>query len=794
MRAPLAGYRVIDLSVDRGELCGRLLADLGAEVVKVEPPEGSSARTLAPVSQGVSLFFAVRNAGKRSVVLDLTSGRDTERLHQLLACSDVVILSDTPAEGLDPSSLAERHPHLVVTSITPYGLTGPWSGRVATDGVIAATGSIAFKAGLPDREPLFPPASFIDDGTSIAFAFGTLCALWQREETGAGQLLDCSCNEAIANQGDWTLPNTWAGAKFSGPTPEVRNGAGPVWPSFKCADGYVRVVILAPRQWVAMRAWLGEPEYLQDPELEGFVARLGLSETVINPLIAELFADKTMDDLSAEAQRRGIVCTPLALASDVLKNDHFRERGTLVEVDLGGGLRGPIPSGLLEFDGERAGPTVGPPGIGEHTEAVFANLGEPRTAPTGDAEVAPPLRGLRVADFGHGGVGVEIGRMFSEYGADVIKIESRSYPDFIRIQTGAEMSPGFASSSRSKRGFGANAKTEKGCEVLKSLAAQCDVVVENNSTGVMEELGLGYDVLRGLNKGLVMLSSQLMGSRGPWKTFRGYGPSTRAAGGIEMLWNYADHDGPAGGMSIFPDHLAGRVGALGALAGLLSRRRGNGQGSHVELAQVEVTVGIVGDLLTKEALEPGSVEATGNRRDRGAPWGLFPCQGEQQWVAITCRDDADWVALVGAMGEPGWAADPALATAEARHARVAEVEQGVAAWTQTQTREAVASTCQAHGVPAGEMLTTMETTENAHYVARGFPVEISHPGLLNETQLFDGPGFQGSRMTPAIIRPAPLVGEHTREICRDLLGMEEAEIERLVSDVVLEVTPAVSKD
>jgi crotonobetainyl-CoA:carnitine CoA-transferase CaiB-like acyl-CoA transferase len=797
VNAPLSGFRIVDLTVDRGELCARLLGDLGAEVIKVEPPEGSSARALAPLHggpSGTSLFFAVRNAGKKGVALDLDSAEGLERLHELLAHSDAIIQSSEAGAGLDAYELAARHPHLVVTSITGYGLTGPWSGRLATDGVLSSTGTIAFKAGVPEKSPLFPPACFADDGSSATFAFATLAALWQRESDsdspGAGQVLDCSVNEAIANMGDWSMSNNFIRRAAGDNSPEIRTGAGPMWPSLRCADGFVRVVILSPRQWRAMRAWLGEPEYLQDPALDTLPGRLGIQSVVINPLIEELFAGRTMDDLATEAQSRGIVCTPLATAADVLRNEHFRVRGSLVDVDLGGGLRGPIPSGFFEVDGRRAGPAVGPPSVGQHTAEVFADLGAERTS-SGSALVAAvgaPLAGLRVADFGIGGVGVEVGRMLAEYGAEVLKVESRSYPDFIRLATGGEMSPSFASSSRSKLGFGANAKHPDGNRVLKQLIAHCDALIENNSTGVMDQLGLGYQALSEVNPGLVMLSSQLMGSRGPWADFRGYGPSTRAAGGIEMLWNYDDQDEPAGGMSIFPDHLCGRLGALGIVAGLLGRRRGDGTGAHVELAQVEATLGIVGDLLTKEALEPGTVRATGNRRERGTPWGLFQCAGDEQWAAITCRDDADWAALVSVMGSPEWAADAELSTAAGRARRVNDVEQGVREWSAAHSREDVAGMLQKASVPAGEMLTALDSISNEHFLARGFLVEIDQPGVVGGRMAMDGPGFHGSRMSPARITAAPWVGEHTRQVCRELLGMDEAEIERLIAESALEVT------
>ena len=250
------------------------------------------------------------------------------------------------------------------------------------------------------------------------------------------------------------------------PPAEVRNGSGPVYPVFKCTDGYVRLVVLSPRQWRALREWLGEPEYLQDPELESFVARLMIAATVINPLLEEHFAKFGMDEAAAEAQRRGIVCTPALTPSRVLENEHLRSRNTFAPLDVGNGVTAPVFTGFYELDGERAGPRTSPPAVGEHTEQVFANLGDARLAPASTPEPAPPLTGVRVMDFGIGAVGVEVGRRLAEYGAEVIKIESRAYPDFMRTVTGGEFSPSFVSSSRSKLGFGANAQTPEGHDVL----------------------------------------------------------------------------------------------------------------------------------------------------------------------------------------------------------------------------------------------------------------------------------------------------------------------------------------
>ena len=818
---PLTGIRVIDLAVDRGELGGRLLSDLGADVVMVEPPEGSPSRKLPPLDPLTpehSLFFTMRSCGKRSVVLDLGAADGRASLEALLAGADVLIDSAEPgahaAAGrpeLEAEALAARHRHLVVASVTAYGRTGPYAGRDVPGSVIDATSGMCWKAGLPEREPLMPPGNISGDVAGLVAAFAIVCALIQRCGHGAGQLIDVSANEAAAQITDWSLSNS-SKSMVAGIEPvEIRAGPGPVYTILAAADGFVRLVVLSPRQWHAIRAWLGEPDYLQDPEYDGFIGRFMIADAVLNPLYEELFSAMTMEEVAEEAQRRGIVATPILKPGDVITNEHFEARKTFDRVPLS--TRGvmSLPSGWMEIDGERVGPTGRPPHLGEHTDEVLSALvtevaAQPEGPAALDASAGPqadgllawplvpqaapepalPLTGVRVADFGHGGVGVEISRMLAEYGADVIKVESRTYPDFIRVVLGGEMSPSFASSSRSKRGLGINAKTEEGRRMLLDLAAgaggsaRFDVVVENGSTGVMDELGLGYRDFAAVNPDVVMISSQLMGSSGPWSWWRGYGPNTQVTGGMTHLWDYPDVERPSGSQSIFPDHWAGRMGALAAVAAVLGRQRGvMAGGCHAEVCQVEQVVGVMGDLLARESLQTGSVKPQGNRRDRGAPWGFFRCEGEDQWVAICCRSDAEWAALAGLISLD----DPALATLEGRRQREDQVEEAVSVWTATVSKHSVTEACLTAGVPAGPMLTSGEQLQDPHLAARGYLVELDQPPIGVMT--FEGPAFAATGMADADIRPAPGLGEHTHQIVAEF-GLDEAAIDDLIARGILE--------
>ncbi len=510
---PLVGIRVIDHADENGEMCGRLLADLGAEVIRVEPPGGAASRRMPPFHDDISLYFAVRNLGKKSVTLDMDSADGRRRLDGLLDAADVWIESHR-SDDLDRREVLERHPGLVITSITAFGLTGPYRDYAATDAVLVAMSGLLFRSGVPGKPPLLPPGAIAYDIASTTAAFATLAALWDRTKTGRGQHLDVSVMEAAAQTSDWAMPNFSAAKARGGSYYEIRTGSAPVYTMYPCADGYVRLIIVHPGHWRAMRAWLGEPHVLQAEHFDHLLGRMSIQTDILDPLYAEFFKDKSKLELALEAQRRGLAMTPVLSPEEVLAADHFAARKTFREAEVADGVKGRVADGFFILDGRRLGFSGRAPAVGENDRETFAPIAKATTL--ADApQRRYPFAGLRVLDFGIGGVGVEAGRLMAEYGADVIKIETRAHPDFIRAIYGTEMNPAFASSSRCKRSFGINLRTGRGLEIIKRLIAVADLVIENSATGTMEKLGLGYEHMHEINPRIVLVSSQLMGANGP---------------------------------------------------------------------------------------------------------------------------------------------------------------------------------------------------------------------------------------------------------------------------------------
>ena len=342
-------------------------------------------------------------------------------------------------------------------------------------------------------------------------------------------------------------------------------------------------------------------------------------------------------------------------------------------------------------------------------------------------------------------------------------METRSFPECIRLVALSETSPSFASSSRSKRSFGCNVKTEEGLQIIHQLVAESDVIVENSATGGMESLGLGYEDLQKCNPDIVMISSQLVGSRGPNSHWTGYGPTTQTYGGLLHLWDYDDNDAPATNGTIFPDHAAGRLCALAGISALIGRDA-RGGATHTEVAQVEVVVNMIAEQLLKESLIPGSTGPVGNRHEQRAPRGPFRCSGEEQWVVISVENDEQWDSFVNVMGSPDWATGATLSTSDGRLAAVTLINERVAEWVRQYERSEVFELLQFAGIPCGPMFIGMEMLDNPHLEARGWTLNIDQPGV--GYMKLEGPAWMSEQMGGPITIPSPDLAGHTRDRTR----------------------------
>jgi crotonobetainyl-CoA:carnitine CoA-transferase CaiB-like acyl-CoA transferase len=834
--APLAGVRVLDLLAGLGELGPRYLADLGADVIRVEPPGGGRSRGLAPCADGVSLRYLTHNAGKRAVEADLGTAAGRSQFRRLAATADIIFEPGPAgwltASGITPPQLRAQFPALVVVSVSDFGWAGPYRDWQATEQVLLAMSGVLSRSGLPGRAPLIPPGQLASESVALQAAWVALAAYLQRLRTGSGDHADVSAFEATAltlDPGFGIGGSATAGAA-AGAGARGRPDARHLYPIFRCADGWVRICVLSARQWAGMFRWLGEPAELADPALAGMGAR-HQAAAVLMPAYERHFAGLLREEAVAQGQQHGVPTAALLTLAEVADSEHFRARRAFAEVPLGPGRAGVarasrvirVPDGLAEIDGQRAGLRGPAPAAGEHTAEILGGLiadpgeppagteehaagsgegglpggreaepgaGEPAAGPASDG-VLRPLAGVRVLDLGVIVVGAELGRLLADLGAEVIKVENRAFPDGSRqALAGEAITAGFAAGHRNKSSIGLNLRDERGKDLFRALAARSDIVLSNFKPGTLESLGLGYADLAAVNPGIIMADSSAFGPTGPWSRRMGYGPLVRASSGLTDLWRYPDDEGSFSDAStIFPDHVGARVSAVAVLAKLIERRR-TSRGGTVSVAQAETILGELSTEIALESVTPGAVPAGGSALPADAPRGAYPAAGDDEWVVITVRDDADFAALAGALGQPQLAGAPGYATAAGRAAGRAQIDTVVTAWTRSRSPGEAAAALQAAGVPAGPMLRITEHLSDPHLAARGFLTPTRHPLLAGPV-----PGERASavfeRMPDPPLEPAPLAGQQTRELAGRLLGLSAPAIQSLVDDGILEEPPPV---
>ena len=354
--------RVLDLADGDGEAVTRLLADLGADVLKIEPPDGSAVRRVRPCAAGTSIPFAMHNANKRSAVLDPADDEDRRRFVALVTDADIVVDDGIPGAaasfGTSCEELTRRFGHLVGLSVTDFGSSGPYAAWPATDPVLYAMSTALSRSGPPSGTPVLPPDGIASATAAVQAAWAALVAYYHRLRYGTGDYIDFARFEAVVQALDPPF-----GAMGQGALAQRRSDAWrgrprnqDVYPTFACADGFVRICVMSPRQWHAMRAWLGEPEEFADPKYETIGARFAATRE-INALIAKLFADQSMDELVAAGQRYGIPIAAVLTPAQALSSEHFQAVGALTKLELAG-VEVPAPTGSFVVDGRpgRAAP------------------------------------------------------------------------------------------------------------------------------------------------------------------------------------------------------------------------------------------------------------------------------------------------------------------------------------------------------------------------------------------------------------------------------------------------------
>ena len=394
------------------------------------------------------------------------------------------------------------------------------------------------------------------------------------------------------------------------------------------------------------------------------------------------------------------------------------------------------------------------------------------------------LEGIMVISLGTGVVVPDAGKILGELGANVIKIESSDNLDFVRtIAADKNTSAGFNESNRNKRSFGVNLKSDKGKDIVKQLIKISDVVAENFRGGVVKSLGLDYKSVRPLKPDIIYLSSQGFGGGGPHSDYPAYGPMLSSASGMLSIWKQPDDPYPVGSNSPLPDHMASKQVVIAVLAALDYRRR-TGKGQFIDLAQTEVAAALIGEYYLDYTMNKREPQAAGNRCAYAAPHGCYPCQGEDNWVAISVFTNEEWRSFGKAIGDPEWSRDPKFADIPGRLKNIDELDRLVVEWTSDRKAKEIMEILQSSGVSAGVVQRAPDTLEDPQLKHLNALVELDHPAVGKRT--YNNIPFHLSETPTVPSSPAPLLGQHTDEICRELLKMPAGEIEKLKADKILE--------
>ncbi len=784
---PLAGLRVLDLSSEiAGPYCTKLLCDGGADIIKIEAPGrgdplrrwSASGTPLAPDADGA--LFQHLNASKRGSVLDLTNPSDRDTLLALAATADLVVESFAPgtmdALGLGLTALQERNPMLSLVSISPWGGSGPYALRPSTEFTLqAATGSIDYR-GLRERKPVAAGGRIGEWAGGVFAAVGALSAVLSARRTGAGQHVDCSLFEVmlLSLTVYHDLNSQWV------PGPLARSIE---IPSIEPArDGWVGFCTITGQQWKDFCAMLGRQDIGQDDAYLDARLRMERRESM-QDMIHSWTRQRTLGEIIELATLMRIPVAPVGNGRTLPEMEQFKARGVF--------RRGPggflLPRPFCQLEKSSLRPPGRAPRLGEHQSQVLAGISAAPPSPSrAEGSSALPFAGLRVIDLTNFWAGPMAGCYLADMGADVVKVESIQRPDGMRFAGAArkeplwEWSPVFHGANTGKRDVTLSLASEEGMALIRRLLVDADVVIENFSARVLENFGLGWEAVRAINPGIVMVRMPAFGLDGPWRDRAGFAMTVEQVSGMAWITGYPD-------MPLVPRGCCDPIGGMHAVFALLlalEHRRRTGEGQLVEVPLVEVALNLSAEQVIEYSAYGQLLTRNENRGPVAAPQGVYRCAADGQLLAVAVASDEQWSALVRELGEPAWAVDPALATMAGRRDRHDELDERIEAWLADQSADAAGERLCAAGVPAQRLINGHFLTPHPQLEAREFFQVLKHP-ITGETR-YPGLPMRFSGLPRALhTSPAPCLGQHNEEVLVGELGLSPREVEDLRGNKVI---------
>lgn len=787
----LSRFTIIELAGGvAGEYCGKLLADFGATLLKIEPPQGSATRRLgpfAPSGTGIedSGLFAYLNTNKQSLTLDLGTAEGHARLAGLLAEADAVIDDHAPgwlaSIGLDPANYLATHPRLTLCAISPFGQNAPADRAHAEDLTVMQASGWGYhtpSAGQVARPPLKGAGRFqVSYEAGLDAAMCVAACLYGRGTQGRGRFIDLSKQEVMASRVDYVLAQMVAGDLEVGTSRTLFDLGGPSG-IFPCRDGFVYIWMSAPSHWEAIRQLLDNTAWMDDFPANWM--ERGLTPERIATCrrhITNWLSGMDKEDAAADAQRLGLTLAPVNNVSDLLRSEQLQHRGFFADVEHPVQGRTLYPTTPYKLSATPARITHAAPQLGWHDETPRARPAEPPPARAHKTikRRGGPLEGVRVLELTKVWAGPCVGKHLAYLGAEVIRVESLGSVDVTRSYGVDDINkaPGFQSVNPQKLSVQIDMKSKEGIALLKELIGQCDIVVENLRPGAIARLGLGYEAVKAAHPGIVYVSMGMYGNDGPLAYQTGYAPCFVALSGLSALVGY-EGETPEGMNIRYADSSFGTAASYAALVALLHRQQ-TGEGQFIDLSAVETMTSMIGDVFMDYSLNRRIAQCDGNRNPDMAPHGLYKCT-DDDWISIAVPSEAAWRALCAAMTRPELADDPRFASLAARKENEAALDELLTGWTRAQDAKELAASLQVHGIAAAKSANSLDLVADDHLWARGFYRYVTDGA--GETKATVGPAWQlsdGAEITDG----APRLGEHNDYVFGEIMGLPQAEQERL---------------